>query len=500
MVYSIVNINGNVTPAEITFGSITTGTGNISVFTGNNTVIGNSTSFTTQLGNLYVLRTKANVYIGKISQVANNTYATLTTNANVALSNLGFNYQTTTITAITYDEHAGTGNISTFSGNNKVIGNNTTFLTQLNIGYHIFDSTDGNLVGQIRSIRSNTEAELTTISAYPEVEMPFRYYNPRTKNSSNVFNDYSNNIHNALINWGRSGLIQGIKQIKSYHPPIPDPVTGVLVNFPATVHESHSIANIVAHNYDEHHVDNISNFHWTGKNGLVRQFDDDRHFIHESLNKAIQSIPMNRVINKIIDSYKDNNLHFGNSVASLYSIIYGSTISSFNKDALIFSTAPSGFEPVKTFTNNNSPYIPYQNAGNVVYVINSNVNVFEIDSPADMIARATNRCPPPRITDIFEDAKSYYASKQPEKLTDAQKADLAARAADKFAADRPKVMRASGVPAVIPGQLNVILHDDDPAKREYINPRYSKRLAVETTVTYNKDLPASTLNPKPNVD
>ena len=120
---------------------------------------------------------------------------------------------------------------------------------------------------------------------------------------------------------------------------------------------------------------------------------------------------------------------------------------------------------------------------------------------AKPMPRPRDRRPaPPRRRRPSRPAGGAGAGGAKPELTDAQKADLAARAADKFAADRPKVMRASGVPAVIPGQLNVILHDDDPAKREYINPRYSKRLAVETTVTYNKDLPASTLNPKPNVD
>ena len=45
-------------------------------------------------------------------------------------------------------------------------------------------------------------------------------------------------VINALIDWGRSGLIPNTKVIKSFHPPVQDPVTGVDVLVPATTYET----------------------------------------------------------------------------------------------------------------------------------------------------------------------------------------------------------------------------------------------------------------------
>lgn len=45
-------------------------------------------------------------------------------------------------------------------------------------------------------------------------------------------------VINALIDWGRSGLIPNTKVIKSFHPPVQDPVTGVDVLMPATTYET----------------------------------------------------------------------------------------------------------------------------------------------------------------------------------------------------------------------------------------------------------------------
>lgn len=43
-------------------------------------------------------------------------------------------------------------------------------------------------------------------------------------------------VLDALMTWGRSGLIPNTKVVKSYYPPVQDPVTGIRVLMPATVY------------------------------------------------------------------------------------------------------------------------------------------------------------------------------------------------------------------------------------------------------------------------
>lgn len=45
-----------------------------------------------------------------------------------------------------------------------------------------------------------------------------------------------NDVLNALLKWGRSGLIPNTKVVKSYFPPVQDPVTGIKVLVPATMY------------------------------------------------------------------------------------------------------------------------------------------------------------------------------------------------------------------------------------------------------------------------
>jgi hypothetical protein len=54
-----------------------------------------------------------------------------------------------------------------------------------------------------------------------------------------------NEILNALMAWGNSGLIPDTKLIKSYHPPAIDNITGVPILMPATTYETGSSESIL---------------------------------------------------------------------------------------------------------------------------------------------------------------------------------------------------------------------------------------------------------------
>ena len=53
-------------------------------------------------------------------------------------------------------------------------------------------------------------------------------------------------------------------------------------------------------------------------------------------------------------------------------------------------------------------------------------------------------------------------------------------------------------PAVIPGLLNAVLHDENPDNRVYTTPTYSSEFVnIVNPITYNPDLPISPLNEPP---
>jgi hypothetical protein len=60
--------------------------------------------------------------------------------------------------------------------------------------------------------------------------------------SKNIPSGYDD-VLNALMTWGRTGLIPNTKVVKSYFPPVQDPVTGARVLLPATVYATDSIGD-----------------------------------------------------------------------------------------------------------------------------------------------------------------------------------------------------------------------------------------------------------------
>lgn len=498
---AIANVYNSVTNkieknlANITYGDITNGTGTIKVFTGNNNVIGTGTAFTTQLGNSYIIRNSANVFVGRIASIANANSATLTTNANVAISGSSFKYQSYMANLIVYDPHLGNGNISTFSTNNAVIGTGTAFITQLDVGYQIFDTNNANLVGVIKTITSNTVATLTTVSGYPATSIPYKFYNPESKNTSNIFPKNGHVLHSAMLDWSRSGLIPNVKQVHSYHPPVQDPVTGILVNFPATIHSSTLTTSIP--------LDTINTLSSTGvtavsNNAVITGFNDENGIVDSSNYKALRSIPINKILKKIADTNMSSD-HYSTNVNAVINTIYGAP-TLLTPPGLVVDAIPSGFSQVPTYNVSDVPYIAYQGpGGNVVYMKNEAITSLAYNTIADKLALLGNHQPPQRVTDTKEGAAAYFSSGQdPNNLTEAERVDLAARASKQFTTGAEKKMLITGIPASIPGQLNVILHDEDPSQKTYTVPKYNNEfIGIGRPPDWNPDLPISALNEPP---
>jgi hypothetical protein len=111
-----------------------------------------------------------------------------------------------------------------------------------------------------------------------------------------------------------------------------------------------------------------------------------------------------------------------------------------------------------------------------------------------------NLPPPARVIDNVDDAQVYYNNTPNiNDLSDAQKVDLTARASDLITSETKVTVSNTGVPASIPGLLNVVLSDVDPNSRYYQPAAYSYGY-VNVGFNYNKSLPVSSLNRLGNVN
>ena len=104
-----------------------------------------------------------------------------------------------------------------------------------------------------------------------------------------------------------------------------------------------------------------------------------------------------------------------------------------------------------------------------------------------------------------KDAAEYFKVRPgSSSLTDAERADLAARvpAAVQFTPEGNKKLIITGMPCAVPGQLNLLLQDEDPANRKYVVPGYSKPRpsGYLRSLANNPDIPVSPLNPPPTLD
>jgi hypothetical protein len=519
-VYNSLTGNLEAQPVTVYYGSLTSGTGNVNIVNGTTTVVGYGTSFTSQLGNNYVIRNSANTYVGKISRVTSDTSATLVRAAAVGITSnvnpTNFKFQSYSQTVINFDPttyrftdnpNLGNGTITVYTTNSAVVGSSTIFTKQLDMGYQIFGNTyavDGmteNLIGVIRYVQSNTLAQFTTVSNANLSSISYTFYNPVTVNSQNTV-PINNSIHTSLIDWSRSGLIPGITQVKSYHPPVQDPVTGILVNFPATVHTSNQRRKRLIYS-NLNPIDNLNNSTGIFQTGKINDFDSENGIVGSSVKHAIESIPINNYIKKLVNS---NTVSDGQYLSTLTqsmrsASIYGS-VQIPPPPGLVVDTPPSRFTLLPSTSVTPTPYDVYQGPGaNVVYVLNQSVVANLYPTIADTIAVAGGISTLSRITDNREDARVYYQSTQTtDTLTDAQKADLAARASKQFSPTDRKKVRLTGVPAAMPGVLNIVLSDENPENRQFGNINYETTYFYNKDPKHNPDLPISPVNPIPNIN
>jgi hypothetical protein len=129
--------------------------------------------------------------------------------------------------------------------------------------------------------------------------------------------------------------------------------------------------------------------------------------------------------------------------------------------------------------------------------LNESLSSYVYPTVADQLAICSGFPLPPRIVNNRRDANAYYTVTNPiSNLTESQKADLAARSSSQFSASERKAVKITGVPAAIPGLLNVVLMDEHPANRTFGNIFYQSSFILDNS-KFNPNLPISPLNRLP---
>lgn len=244
-------------------GSYTLGNGNITTSTSSNAVTGINTNFLTQLQVGAVIGNIGNVFIGYVSNLISNTSLTLSTNANLNVSNQYFNYKALTANAPSY-VYTTAGTITANNLSQIVTGNNTHFITDLSYGDTLYYSNlsianasgPNVVIGKVELITSNTSLYLSSNALANVTNV--QYWNvPVSYNSSTIYGGPGNSpatpnvvaglhlINSTMFNWVQSGLIPNTAVVNNYHPPIRDSVTGILVNLPASIYKKtgNSVSN-----------------------------------------------------------------------------------------------------------------------------------------------------------------------------------------------------------------------------------------------------------------
>jgi hypothetical protein len=503
------------------------GTGTIKATAASIALIGSSTSFTTEIdsgteiwANIDLGGGPVLTKIGTVASVNSNTSITLTSGATYStpdnavpafeafryLNSTNFKFQIYDQAEINYDPsiyrytddtHRGNGYITISSSNTYIVGTDTIFTKQFDIGYQIFGNTytynqkTESLLGVVKNVYSNTLAELTTVCEYDIATMPYRFFDSVTTNKSNIFTDHSQ-ITSSMLAWSRSGLIPNITQVQSYHPPVPDPITGVLVNFPATVHSAASISSNL------NPLDTLNNSPIALSHGTIQDFDFENGIVGSNKKKAIDSIQINSYIKKLAESSVVPDDAFKTNLISSMKQVYGN-VQIAKTPGIKVLQVPDGFVPYGQVTVD-VPYAPYIGPGaNVVYVENTALTSNLYPTIADVLAVYGNYPPPKRVIDNRDDANLYYDVADPAStLTEVQRADLAARAMNQFSTNDSKKVKTTGVPVAIPGLLNITLVDENPANRQYKIPTYDPEfVGIDKVDNFNPDLPISPTNEPP---
>jgi hypothetical protein len=181
-----------------------------------------------------------------------------------------------------------------------VTGTATTFTNDVAAGDQLFTkSADGTpyFLGTVDAVETDTVLYLKQSASTTSTQ----YF--AKKIAVPVGNDVLGyqQLIKGLTTAADKGLFANQQQVHSYHPPIPDPVTGVLVNLPAAVVEKHAGAD----------GNNISDLGYgeASQTATVREFDVAQGRFSSSLNYVYDGLVNSRAIQSIVQNSSDSAVY-----------------------------------------------------------------------------------------------------------------------------------------------------------------------------------------------
>jgi len=275
--------------------SFITGQGNISCYTANTTVTGVGTNFLLYRPNSQLL-TASSASIGTIKSVSNATELVLVVNAAQTINNQQFNLNLYYTGSSRYTWETGTITASAYT----VTGSGTSFSTDIVSGDQLFiKSADDTpfFLGTVDAVESNTVMYLKQSAESTSTQYFTKKISVPAGNDATGYQQLVNSLTAATD----KGLFANQQQVHSYHPPIPDPITGVLVNLPAAVVEKHAGAN----------GNNVSDLGYgeSSQVASVREFDVAQGRFSSSLNYVYDGLVNSQAIQSVVQNSTDSAVY-----------------------------------------------------------------------------------------------------------------------------------------------------------------------------------------------
>ena len=308
--------------------SYATGTGTITASTATNAVSGSGTTFLTQFKPGSIIANATSIYVGHVVSIASDTSLKLRSVANVNVSAASFKYASWYANATVYTYNT-VGNITAWTANNVVTGIGTTFGLSHKYGDQIIYSNSSlnganSYVGSVEMVvsdtllylRANSLANISNLqyfrSDYVSVNNTGQYGPGRALDEPNVVVGLSK-INSSLYNWTITGLIPNISVVNTYHPPVVDSVTGVLVNIPATIYTNTGNSNASILNTYTHG----KQYQESGSQFLIKHFDTENRAFGTDINNVQNNLHNGYGIRGLINTNDQNA--YNNSISTLVS-------------------------------------------------------------------------------------------------------------------------------------------------------------------------------------
>lgn len=342
--------------------SYATGTGTITASTATNAVSGSGTTFLTQFKPGSIIANATSIYVGHVVSIASNTSLKLRSVANVNISATNFKYAGWYANATVYTYNT-VGNLTAYTANNIVTGIGTTFGISHKYGDKLYFPNTASygtnvFIGSVEMVVSDTllYMSIPSLANVPNLQYYSSTYSAITNqgrtgpereiDEPNVVVGLSK-INSSLYNWTITGLIPNISVVNTYHPPVIDSVTGVLVNLPATIYTNTGNSNASILSTYTHG----KQYQASGSQFVIKHFDTENRAFGTDINNVQNNLHNGYGIRGLINTNDQNA--YNNSISTLVN-----TTSSDNFATLIGANVPrvtDNFQDAKAYFSEVGP-------------------------------------------------------------------------------------------------------------------------------------------------